>query len=127
MLSGPEYSFISSLMHDPSVGVSVCGIATARRRLQSLAVEYGYPTAFIFDQSPPVQGAGGECNTDPAYAKHESQKFVGHVEAVGMGAILHHQDANVPGVRRVRSNPHPLYQAAEAQGSSRSYSFLTTE
>src|SRR5450432_293079 len=91
MLSGPEYSFISSLMHDSNVGLLVGGIATARRRQQSLAVEHGYSTAFIFYQAAPLQCSGGERDPDPAYAEHERQKFVGHIEGVGMGAILHHQ------------------------------------
>ena len=65
-------STLFDLMHDPSVGSSVVGIAAAAGDFQSFAVHDGYLAAVVFDQSAFLQGTGRLGDANPAHAKHKA-------------------------------------------------------
>jgi hypothetical protein len=73
-----------------SMSLAVACIATAGGYLQATTIHDRDVAAMIFNESPPLQLAGGPRDADAAYAEHEGEEFMGNVEILGIGPILGH-------------------------------------
>ena len=67
------------------------GIASARRLFQTAPAQHDEFAAPIFDEPGALQYACGGRNTHSAHAEHVCQELMRHMEVIGMGSILHHE------------------------------------
>src|SRR5687768_17341039 len=74
------------------VAACVRGIAGAGRRFEPLAIDYLDGAPAVFDQAIALKATRSHGDTNAAHTEHACQELLGSMKAVGVRAVLTHQE-----------------------------------